>query len=335
MKAVWKAKNGQITMCEVSEPVIVSPDDVKIKVLYNTIGTEDLRMQRYGDIYARIGIAGYEMVGVITDLGEQAKREGFAVGQSVTGTPVLFCGICEACVRGSENSCIDIADKSGTLCEYVIWKSRQLIRLDNHVSEKYGCLVEPVATVLAAMKRMDIMLHDTVCILGGDFLGITLLQIARMRGAGDLVLVDSSEHRRDLAHRLGANYTIDPQDENFETEMMRISDFRGFDVIVETSGDIRMMKNATDLIAKGGIMVLMSYFELWDRVSVNSMKFYYNNATISSSFLYTKRDLSQALKILPKLQLNEVISREYTFDKAIEAFEVVKSGLLPRVLIKM
>lgn len=335
MKAVWKSINGQITMCEVREPVITAPDDVKIKVLYNTIGTEDLRMQRYGDIYARTGIAGYEMVGVITDLGEQSKQEGFAVGQNVTGTSVLFCGTCEACVRGCENSCIDIVDKSGTLCEYIIWKSRQLIKLDNHVSEIFGCLVEPVATVLAAVKRMNIMLNDSICILGGDFLGITLLQIARMRGAGDIVLVDSSEHRRDLARMLGANYTIDPREENFETEMMRISDFRGFDAIVETSGDIKMMKNATDLIAKGGIMVLMSYFELWDRVSVNSMKFYYSNATISSSFLYTKRDLCQALKILPKLQLNEVIGCEYTFDKSIEAFEAVKSGLFPRVLIKM
>ncbi|KRM89010.1 hypothetical protein FD21_GL000473 [Liquorilactobacillus vini DSM 20605] len=54
-----------IEFAEQPEPALQSADDVKIKVIYSTIGIQDLRLKRQWDFYSKEGIAGYEMAGII------------------------------------------------------------------------------------------------------------------------------------------------------------------------------------------------------------------------------------------------------------------------------
>ena len=76
MKALWKSGNGLLQIREIEEPVLQFPDDVKIKISYAMIGNEDLRMYREGDYYSKSGVAGYEMSGVIAELGSHAAAQG-------------------------------------------------------------------------------------------------------------------------------------------------------------------------------------------------------------------------------------------------------------------
>lgn len=174
MKALWKSMNNALQFRDIDEPIITEPDDVKIKVSGCTIGLDDLRMKREGDVYAQSGIAGYEMVGVITELGEQAAHEGFFVGQRVSGTIVLFCGQCRYCRQGKQKYCVSSKLSSGTLAEYIVWKSKQLVQVDDSLSDCEACLIEPVATMLSAMERLQIPLGSSVCILGANFCGLVM-----------------------------------------------------------------------------------------------------------------------------------------------------------------
>ncbi|WP_056970506.1 hypothetical protein [Liquorilactobacillus vini] len=65
MKTIWNHRSGLIEFAEQPEPALQSADDVKIKVIYSTIGIQDLRLKRQWDFYSKEGIAGYEMAGII------------------------------------------------------------------------------------------------------------------------------------------------------------------------------------------------------------------------------------------------------------------------------
>jgi threonine dehydrogenase-like Zn-dependent dehydrogenase len=334
MKVLWKYPDGALGFRQINEPFVLEPDDVKIKVLYSTIGAEDMRMYREGDYYSKEGVAGYEACGTIVELGEQAKREGFSVGQRVSGTPVLFCGQCSFCKRKKENCCVAISLRVGTLCEYIVWKTKQLVPLEDTISDKFGSLVEPVAVALQTVERMHIQMGDSVCIFGADFVGLILLQLARMRGATEITVLDPLKSRRDLVLALGANHFICLDNQAFNNQLMKITGFNGFDAIVITSGEFDLFGKAFEALAKGGQLLLTQYYELGKPVLVDTMNLFFQNATISSSFLYTQDKLELAARLLPSLRVKELVSTEFSFDQALAAFEAEKKGFYPRVGIK-
>jgi threonine dehydrogenase-like Zn-dependent dehydrogenase len=334
MKALWKYPDGTLGFKQINEPLVLEPDDVKIKITYSTIGAEDLRMYREGDYYSNEGVAGYEACGVIVELGEQAAREGFYVGQRVSGTPVQFCGKCNFCKRKKENCCVAINIKTGTLCEHLVWKTKQLVTLEDTINDNIGSLVEPVAVALEAAERMHIQLGDSVCIFGADFVGLILLQLARMYGATEITVLDTLRSRQDLVLALGANHFISLENKAFTNQLMTITDFNGFDAIVITSGEAELFGKAFELVAKGGRLLLTNYYELGRSVLADSMNFYFQNATISSSFLYTHDKLELAARLLPSLRIKELVSAEFPFEQALAAFEAEKNGLYPRIAIK-
>lgn len=334
MKSLWKYPDGSLGFRQINEPFVLEPDDVKIKVSYGTIGTEDMRMYREGDYYSKEGVAGYEACGTIVELGQQAKQEGYYIGQRVSGTPVLYCGKCSFCKRKKENCCVAISVREGTLCEYIVWKTKQLVALGDNISDKYGSLVEPVAIAIQTIERMHIEVGDSVCIFGADFTGLILLQLARMYGATEITVLDSSKGRSELAFTLGADHFICLDNNTFTNQLMKITDFNGFDAIAITSGGSDLFGKAFELLAKGGKLVLTHYYELGRTVSADSMNFYFQNTTIASSFLYTWDKLELAARLLPSLRVKELVSAEFTFNQALAAFEAEKSGLHPRIAIK-
>ena len=335
MKALWKSGNGLLQIREIEEPVLQFPDDVKIKISYAMIGNEDLRMYREGDYYSKSGVAGYEMSGVITELGPFAAAEGYHVGQRVTGTLVCFCGKCYPCKHKKEMWCSDFKIKAGTLCEYIVWSSKQIVPLNEDICCKLGALLEPVAVVAECCRRMQIRAGDSICIFGADFQGLVMLQIAGLFGAHKITVVDSVKSRRDLALTLGADYVINPEEDAFENQLLSITDFNGFDAVAISLGDISTFRFATDLVARGGTLLLTTYYGMGQKLAIDSAKFCYTGIYVTSSILYGFDTLELTGRLLPTLNLKPLVGMEFPFDRSVLAYEALKAGLHPRIAIKL
>lgn len=332
MKALLKLEKGSLEFKEIEEPRILEPDDVKVKVTCCTVGKEDTRMQREGDFYASAGIAGYEMMGVITEVGEHATREGFFVGQRVSGSPILHCGQCRYCKINREDRCVSLAINHGVLCEYVVWKSRQLIRVDDALSDKMACLIEPLAVTLEAVEKLNLSLGESVCIFGADFHGLALVNLAQRNGAEMVVVADPSEYRRRLALEMGATHVLDPADSQFEIMLYKYTDFNGFDAVVETEGNENMLGLAVDLTAKGGVLLLMSDYGN-KSLTLDSNNFLLNHLTITSSFLHAKEKMETAARMLQSPVFEMLIGEEFSFKNSIKAYEAKRAKHYPRVAI--
>lgn len=325
MNAIWKTRKGQVEIRSLPEPLMQDTDDVKIRVRYSLIGDVDLRMYREGDFCAKDGIAGYEMMGEIVSLGSRAQEDGFQVGDRVSSLPVLFCGRCKFCKTGRENCCVDIINTQGTLCEYVVRKSRQLVKVPDHISDQSGCFMFRVSEMLEAVEKLDPQLFDLALILGGGASAVIALQLLKRKGVEKIFVIEPLPERRQLALKMGADDCWDSIPVNFRTQALEASDFMGFDLILETSGNSELFHMGAGLVSRGGKVCLPLYYDIDQNLSFNSVSIYYAHATLITSFLCNKK-MEAAMDLIPRLKLEELVTKEFSFLQSPKAFAELKKG---------
>ena len=99
MKAYTYIDKGRFELKEKPEPRILDPKDAIVKVTLASICTSDLHIKHGSVPRAVPGITvGHEMVGIVTDVGEQVHS--VKPGDRVTVNVETYCGECWFCKHG-------------------------------------------------------------------------------------------------------------------------------------------------------------------------------------------------------------------------------------------
>lgn len=107
-------------------------------------------------------------------------------------------------------------------------------------------------------------LGDSIVIVGAGQIGLLTTQLASLTGARDVVVIDLMSDRLDRARRLGATHTIQTSAAQAWDEIMRITDRRGADMVVEATGVPRVWVECQDLARdRGTIVALGSTSDPW------------------------------------------------------------------------
>lgn len=275
------------------------------------------------DYFSKEPIMGHEMSGIIVELGQAAKEKGFSVGDHVSGVGVVSCGHCRMCMSGREHCCLELRQVTGTLCEYIVWKYTQLVKLPDDVPLRVGCLAEPLSAILQALEKADIQLQDYGAIFGAGFCGLMFAQLAKLRGAQNVTVIEPLKERRELAKRYGADHVIDPNQTDCQILLSDITEFTGFDKSIETSSNFSALNLALKSLSRGGTLVAFTYYSYYQKTQINMMQMYLDNITICSSFL-SSRKLHRASQMLSKLHCEELITKELPFSQAEYAYHLEK-----------
>lgn len=340
MKAIRFSGPHALEYLTLPEPQLKNPSDVKIRIEYVGVCPDEMPFFRrdkdmlaWGSIFdSRVN--GHEMSGVIVELGEEARRQGLAVGDRVSGYAWMPCGECYYCRSGRESHCLNLQTGQGTLAEYIIWHCKQLIKLPDSVSLAEGCLTDPIGYAIHGADRANIRIGDKVLIIGGTLNGQLLVQLARLRGASNITLVDADESTRALARSMGAEYTIDSLGENVGYKAMEITNGLGYDFIFETSGNQDMLSLGAKLLARRGTLVFSSIYGLDCYPAINLSEFYIKEATLLSYYI-APYVLPRVRAMMPKLQLKPLITKIYSFEDALSAYLDTETGLYSHILIKV
>ncbi|RYG95108.1 MAG: iditol 2-dehydrogenase, partial [Alphaproteobacteria bacterium] len=211
MRAARLAEPGRMVIEDVPKP-IPGPGDLLIKVEACGICGSDRHMFRGEYPTARPVTLGHEFAGLIEDLG--AGVTGYAVGERITGDPNIACGRCRFCRDGRPNLCENLVaigvQRDGGFAEYVLVPARQAVRLPASLDPLHGAFCEPVSCCLHAMDVARIPPGGSVLILGGGVIGLLMVQLCRLAGAGQVVLSTRQAPRRQMALDVGATVAIDP-----------------------------------------------------------------------------------------------------------------------------
>jgi L-iditol 2-dehydrogenase len=254
MKAAIFHGTGRIEIAEVPVPE-PGPDDVIVRVgACGICGTD--RHIFHGEFTTQPPvIIGHEYAGVITATGAEVAT--LQVGDRVAIDPNMSCGTCAPCRRGQIHMCSHLralgVDTDGGFAEYSRVPQAQCYRLPDRLGLLEGAMTEPVACCVHGMDLAGVRSGDTVAVIGGGAIGQIMAQLARLQGAGRVVVSDLSATRREMALTLGADTVIDPlaQDPLCAGGLLE----EGAQVVIEAVGSARTNAQALDWAAPGGTVL--------------------------------------------------------------------------------
>ncbi|MBQ8836604.1 MAG: zinc-binding alcohol dehydrogenase [Clostridia bacterium] len=190
----------------------------------NLMGTPNLPS---GDKWPKA--CGYSSVGRIVAVGEKFKK--FEVGDRV----LVY---------------------HGQHANYNIAKASKMFAVPEKLDSKEAALVIIAAMGLGAVRKMDIEMGHSAMIIGLGLLGMFAMEFARASGAYPVIVSDFNEKRRKLALELGADYVLDPADDDYTEQVKRITNGKGVKNIVEVTGSARALEQALKVIAPMGSIAL-------------------------------------------------------------------------------
>jgi len=225
-------------------------------------------------------VKGHENIGRIVEMnGEYLDYDGrpLKIGDRVTMCPNIICQKCYYCRHVyawpycAENKTYGVyfpADKpphvTGGWAEYMyIFPNSFVYKVPDDFPAWHGVNVELMVVTCNVDRAKGYMefasrgfgLMDTVLIQGVGAMGLAHLIKCRVLGAGDIIAVDPSAYRLELAKEFGADYTINVKKTTFKErlEMVReLTDGRGADMVIETTGLAEVVPEGLDLLRRGG-----------------------------------------------------------------------------------
>ncbi len=184
--------------------------DISYYYGHSPLGTPDGKGPQY---------LGHEISGVVAEVGALPAKAGlFKEGDRVAVNPVQQCNACEACMRGEFNVC-ENSEVIGVTCnggfaEYVKVKYTHVYKIPDEVSFVYGAMAEPLACATYGIKRLDIQLGQDVVIFGPGPIGLMMVQLAKARGAGRVLLVGRRDYPLEVGRQVGADFLVNTADVN-------------------------------------------------------------------------------------------------------------------------
>jgi len=191
-------------------PPLDSEDDVLVRVTAAGICATDLHLiQGRLRLVEPPALLGHEIAGVVARCGPAVRR--LRPGDRVKCDSVIGCGRCGWCRRGASQFCPSGSElgitRPGGWAEYVVAPERNLHALPDAISDEVAAVMD--VEVPAAVDKLRIQPGESVVVFGPGPAGLIAVQLARLSGAGRVILLGTRPERLELGKRLGAHFTID------------------------------------------------------------------------------------------------------------------------------
>src|SRR5262249_21760046 len=129
-----------------------------------------------------------------------------------------------------------------------------------------GAMLEPVNTVLKAVKRLKLLRGDIVLVAGQGPIGLMFTRLLKLEGA-TVIASDLLDARLKLARQFGAKWLCNPTANhessdmaaNLSTLIARVTHGRGLDAAVIAVPSDDVVREAQTLLRGGGQVLLFSH----------------------------------------------------------------------------
>jgi len=348
LKAIVKTEpipGIKLTDIDVPEP---SPDEVLVEVETVGICGSDVHIYEWTPGYEFLTkyfplVLGHEFAGEIVKVG--GGREGtFRPGDKVTSETGKVCGKCFFCKQGKGILCAQRVaygriglERNGAMTKYVTVPEECLHRIPTQVSMEEAAMTEPAAVALGAVELAQFYPGDTVVILGPGPIGLLILQMCRVLGAGFVLVIgqESDTNRLKVAERLGADEAIIGTGGATIRKIMGFTEGKGAGVVFEASGSPSAAISGLQMLRKAGEIVLVGIYP--EPIPVDAThQLVRQMKSIKGSYGGASLDWDRVLNLVAakKLDLKPLISEVMPLDRAQEGFEIVRRQEALKVLLE-
>ncbi|WP_052864719.1 Zn-dependent alcohol dehydrogenase [Streptomyces niger] len=296
-------------------------------------------------------VLGHEGAGVVEAVGDGVSH--VAPGDHVALSTLANCGTCAECDRGRPTMCRQAIGRPGrpfrrggtrlfnfaansAFAERTVVSAVQAVKIPADLpmasAALLGCGV--LTGVGAVLNRARVGHGESVVVLGAGGIGLNVLQGARIAGATTIVAVDANPAKEAAARRFGATHFVDASAEPDTVAAVRAVLPTGADHTFECVGDVRLIRQAVDLLDRHGQAVLLGVPPADAEASFLVSSMYLDKAILGCRYGSSRpqHDIARyaALYRAGRLLLDELVTRTYPVEDFAAAVADAEAGRVAR-----
>ncbi len=214
----------------------------------------------------------------------------------------------------------------GAMTQYVRVPERCLHRIPDSLPFQKAALTEPCCVAYNAVcVNGRIRPGDSVLVIGPGPIGILCAMMAKLSGAGPLIVagLPSDRHRLSVAKQLGATATLEGGVQDY---VLKLGDGLGVDVAIDASGASVTLQMALQAVRPAGQIIKVGWGPQPIQFSLDPLV--QKNVTLSGSFSHNWPIWERVISMIVSGQINldSVISHVAGLSDWHECFEKMEGG---------
>ncbi len=345
MKALVYHEPEGLRLAEIETPRM-DAGDVLLEVAAASICATDLRIVGGGHLKVQEGaqrVPGHEVAGRVAAAGPQVTA--ISVGMPVAVIPNIGCGACVQCIRGQTHLCSNYEafgiDLDGGFAEFMLVPERALrqallVPIPEGMSFAEAALVEPLSCCYNGIQAGRIALGDTVLVVGGGPIGLMHLLLARLAGAGRVIVSEILDERLAQAGSFGADVLINPGKEDVREAVLRATNGQGADVVIVAAPSSQAMEQAPHLAATEGRVVYFAGLPRGqDAITFSPNRVHYRQITVTGTTGASRWQFRRALDLAAagRVDLSRLVGAVLPLEDGLEAFDRARNRRELKVVI--
>jgi threonine dehydrogenase-like Zn-dependent dehydrogenase len=188
---------------------------------------------------------------------------------------------------------------------------------DDAIAEPLGCVVE-------GRRRTHVELGDGVAVIGAGYMGLLMIELLAISGAGKIMAIDPRLDARTTALDFGAGEAAHPDDETIRSPAGSVP------VVIEASGTQAGLDLATILVAEHGTVSILGFhqgagrsvdLETWNWKAIDVVNAHVRRRDLLNDAMRRGLELVRRGRLHP----GRLVTHRYTLDKIDSAFHALST----------
>jgi S-(hydroxymethyl)glutathione dehydrogenase/alcohol dehydrogenase len=229
-----------------------------------------------------------------------------------------------------------------TFNEYAIVSENRLTVIppdfDLKLATLFGCAITTALGVINNDAQLKI--GQSVVVFGVGGVGLNIIQGAKMVSAHPVIAIDIVGSKLEKARQFGADHVFNSSIvTDLEAEIRRIVGAEGADVVIEATGNVRVIEQAYRLTHPDGKTILVGVPKKGDQASLYTLPLHFKKLLKGShgGSASPHVDIPNYLRLVQsgKMKLEGMITHEFKLDDINEALQLIKGGNAGRIILGM
>lgn len=349
----------------IEEVTLDPPKEYEVLVRMRAAGVchSDLHTYR-GELRAMPPLVlGHEGAGVVEQVGSAVTR--VKPGDRVLVNWVPSCNRCPTCLGGQPNLCERLPGttlaallpdgttrlktldgvplkhylSAATMAEYAVIDEASAIPMPADVPFEVGALIgcAVMTGAGAVINTAGAQPGSSAAVIGCGGVGLSAIIGCQLAGCNPIIAIDVFESKLEFARKLGATHTINAREVD-AIEALRELTRLGPDYVFDSVGAAATISQALKAVRPGGAATIMGMHALKQEVPIPVAPLIAQNKRLLGSFFGSAKphiDLPNLVELYRagRLPVDELVSKRYTLDEIIPAFQDMEAGNVARGVI--
>ena len=362
--AVLSEVGGGLVIERVHDPQ-PGADEVLISVSSCGVCHTDLHVMRGEVTFPLPAVLGHEISGTVVALGDLVHE--LKVGDRVVSSFIMPCGHCRRCAQGEDDLCETFFSMNrlrGTLYDgetRLYRENGEPLWMYSMAGLAEACVVpssavfpipatvamEDVATLgcsaltaYGAVRNVSgVRPGDSVAVVAAGGIGLAIVQMLAIFGAGQIIVVDVADEKLEMATRLGATAVVNASELDPSEAVWELTRGKGVDVAFEAFGSATTFQTAIRVVGDHGKVVVVGIAPSGVVGEIDLTRLPRRKLQILGSYGGRPRtDMPRLLDLVArgKFLPQEIVSRRFALADADHAYRALGRGeIIGRAVVDM